>query len=273
MVDGNTFDAIVERQLRKARAAGIHPPVVAMLSSAAGPARAAFADRHGGRLKPRGKDWVRGVGRIVTWSMADAIRLLRRHAGLGGNLVANLLDDLSQTVDTWSLDWGQALSVSGFRGEDLVVTSCTLYDDLPFAVCERCARVHGAVDIHVPVAGGAGAAVAGASVDAAARAAALLRIVGAGAMPAVDYPVPETMDLPVRDDELAHILRVFYGDAPGPVIDVLAALRQTDPVGHRWLVRVLEGRPELAGLAGRVRAAATRPDGRSVDSEAGDSWA
>ncbi|MBO0698779.1 MAG: hypothetical protein J2P46_10315 [Zavarzinella sp.] len=249
MGNENRFDTIVGRQLRQARAAGIHPPVLATLSSDARPARAAFAGHYGGRLKPRGKDWVRGVGQIVTWSVADAIRLLRRHAGLGGNLVANLLDDSPETVDTWSLDWGRALSVSGFRDEDLVLTSCALYDDLPFAVCDCCAAKHGPGNEHMPSAGND----RGAAHEALVRSAALVGIVTARVMPAVDYPVPETVDLPVRDDELAHILQAYYVDSPVLVINVLTALRKAHADGHRWLAGVLNDRPELGNLARRVR--------------------
>ena len=240
MNDLDHFHAVAQRQLQKARAAGDCTPVLAILPPHRRPARAAFADRHGGRLKPGGRDWVRGLGRIVAWSLADAVRLLRRHAGLGGNLVANLLDGPPRAVDRWMLDWGPVLAVAGLRDEEPVLTSCALYDDLPFAVCDCCAAKYGAGDRHAPLGGDD-------------RAAALLGIVASRAMPAVEHPVPQTVDLPVRDDELAHILRAFYADDPGLVFHVLTALRAADPDGHRWLAGVLDDRPELADLARHVR--------------------
>jgi hypothetical protein len=70
--------------------------------------------------------------------------------------------------------------------------------------------------------------------------------------------------VPVNDDMLADLLRRCYGkdDGPHQVAEAITALKKAPGNKHRWLLKVLWGRPELRDLARLVQ---TELTGRSTD--------
>ncbi len=249
------FAALFEKQLKKAGAFGVRPPVLATLSPDSNPAAAMFTDMYAEPLKPGEGDYDERHGRLVTWSMADATRLLRTHGGLAGRLVVNLLEAPPVRPDFWWLQVGdEVIGPTAFRGGRTVTRSYALFDRLPFSVCRRCAGKRHLVGVRVPVPGGREVVVRGPDGTRAGRASALAHIAAHRSVPSATADgATDLADLPVTDEELALILGDFYADAPDVVAEALDGLRRADHRGGRWLARTLRARPELRRLSARVK--------------------
>jgi hypothetical protein len=74
-----------------------------------------------------------------------------------------------------------------------------------------------------------------------------------------------TIGLPIRTAELAQLLEQTYSRVPDVIAETMLLLRRCRAPQLRWLLRVLNSRPELRSLAGAVQQAfRTKPVPRVV---------
>lgn len=249
------FAAQFEKQLKKAHAFGVRPPVLATLRPDSYAAAAMYAAAYGEPLKPGGGDYDEGHGRLVTWGVAEATRLLRAHGGLAGRLVANLLERPPVRPDFWWLQVAEeVIGPIAFRGGRVAAQSYVLLDRLPFQVCRRCSGKRHLVEVRVNLPGDREAVVRGRDGVRAGRASVLVRIAAHRSVPSVTIAGDKDLvDLPVGEEELALILRDFFADAPDVVAEAVTALSRAEHDGARWLTRTLRACPELRRLSARVK--------------------
>jgi hypothetical protein len=146
------FDKLLGKHLAGAEAAGVHPAVIATLDPQSRTAQAAYTDFHGRPFKQGEGDYTRGEGLMVTWTVEETTRVLRRHGGLGGSATSNLLEAAPEGLDFWWLALCQdRLFLVAFRRgasaelSESILRSCAFFDRLPFAMCACCARSREAV--------------------------------------------------------------------------------------------------------------------------------
>ncbi len=247
------FDRVMLKHMAQAAASGNRPQVIAGLRMRSWPARAAHAELCGKPLKRGEGDYVKGHGLMVTWTVGDAVRMLRRHAGLGGSAAANLLEEPPLKPDYWMLALQEeGLKIGAFRDGELVLDSAAFYYQLSFELCERCRRDRsGPVMLGVQLKGTT-VPVCCSSAGDAAMAAGLVRIVAGHCLPCISESAVR-VDLPIKEVELVMILRDFYTGAPQAVAEAIRALWKASSDGQSWLFQTLDGHPELRALADRVR--------------------
>ena len=108
------FDEAIGRGLARAKESGIAEPVLTMLSPEVPQARAIYEDVKGRGLEvPPGHE---GEAILLPLSRPDAVRLLRRHAGQGGAVAADTLEDRIP-ADYWlAILAPEVLHLLAFRG-------------------------------------------------------------------------------------------------------------------------------------------------------------
>mgnify|MGYP000940885312 CR=1 FL=1 len=249
------FEKQMQRQLNLAGAFGVLPPVLATLSPDSTPAVAMYAALYREHLRPGEGDYHEHHGRLVTWSVGGATRLLRAHGGLAGRLAANLLEKPPVRPDVWWLQIDpDAIGPSAFRGEEMVARSYALIDRPPFASCPRWTFARPQVQVGEPALGVGEAVARSPNGTPAGRASALAHIAARRSVPSASPAgATELTALPVGDDELALILRDYYCDAPEVVAAALGDLDDRGLGGGWWLTRTMRVYPELRGLGERVK--------------------
>jgi hypothetical protein len=250
------FSTLMMKHLTEAAERGIRPPVTALLHPESGPARACHADLYGQPLRPGEGDYLEDSGLMVTWAVADAARLLRRHAGLGGSAVANRLEEAPPQTDSWMLMLGEdRLALLGTAQAQRTVSSMAFYDRLPYELCECCAHDEDEVFLLTRIKGGKQVAVYGRTAAEGAKTSCLVGIVAERSLPSLAREGRRAVrtSLPVRDADLVMILRDFYSDGPELVAEAIRALRRAKVKERHWLTQTLNAYPELHALAERVR--------------------
>ncbi|QJW94619.1 hypothetical protein [Frigoriglobus tundricola] len=247
-------DTIGDR-FRLARERGIEVPVLLMFDTGprAGAVYAQLAGRslvHTGSGEPEPES--------LTHTVAEAAGALRTHAGLGGRLVANLLEAPPAGVAGWLLSLsGTGIEARAIVGGRTGFRAHTHYDQLPVvSVCPHCARKKGPLPLVVAVDGSGNNNEVDLFLQVAdssqvSRAMILAQIAGNRRVP-VDPHSPDDVGLPVGNGELAQILSDFYSDSPQLVAEVLRALGRERHPGRQWLLNTLRTASGLKRLGLQV---------------------
>lgn len=249
----NLFDGVIKNLARATRQSGIKRPALFYLNPDARPAQAVHEAVSGRSLERRTDPAGDVLMAEVTCTVDEATAALRGHAGLGGRLVANLLEAPPLRVDAWwmLLDTGSIWATAFRRGKAAGHSSTPLDRLPPVELCSCCAHREGPVPVVVPVDGGIDLFIQCADIAQAVRAMTLARVVANRRLP-VPEGVRNPLELPVGDGELVTILADFYADAPEVVAEVTRALGWEWHPGRRWLQQTLRSTPALSRLADQV---------------------
>jgi hypothetical protein len=234
------LDDVLNHHVAEARARGLRTPVIALLFWDMPRDIRAKLDGH---APPPEKTDDANSFEVNTWTVAAAIKLLRRHAGLGGAAVARLLARPPSRPEFWVVSFEAThVAIAAFAHGDIVFQSACPYRRIEFeapptqatdlAWATDCAR------------------------EEMARAAYLVRVASSASLPIGTDD--KTVDLPIGDDELALVLKDTYGDEPQIVAAAILRLRMLKGGKDGWLLRVLQSRPELRKLAKPVLAELAR---------------
>jgi hypothetical protein len=245
------FKTLLRQQIRRARARGLRPPVIACLWRDSGHARAAYRDRHG-RSFPRRKELAEGSYLVETWTAAEAARLLRLHAGIGGVAVAGLLDEATPEIRWWLVTFQPpSLIVKAFAGRELFDVIVP-YDEILDTVCPCClAEIEGGGAFRCRIDGDDRTVVCGATREDVVETIKLVRVACTGRLPALCEQ--GAAFVPLAEEGLAHLLLTLYGTRPRVVAEAVMALRKVPGGRDAWLCGVLDGTPSLRELAEAVR--------------------
>jgi hypothetical protein len=227
--------------LRLADERGIEVPVILWFDP--DPRAAAAYAALAGQPLPAGADAEDPAALVRT--VEDAAGALRAHGGLGGRLVANLLEAPPEPVVRW---------LFSLAGERACYRVATYYDRLPYCCCPDCAEKPGPVTLFVPVSVGnreTALRLTGPDAPSVTRTFTLAKIAAERRLPSLG-DAAHSWALPVGADELATILSEFYSDAPRLVAKVLRALGRERHPGRQWLLSTLRTAPGLGKLAQQV---------------------
>jgi hypothetical protein len=261
MSNSKSHKSLVREQLARAKSKGMHHPVVACLWHDSPHAKAIYQERHGHLIGGDQQDETDDGTVLETWDAQEAPCLLRRHAGIGGAAVANLVEALAEAVSWWYMDFQRpSLTVKGFE-EPFPVSgwgralfdNTVFYDKLPNTVCRRCRKKMkdgGAVHCHLH--DGHTTVVCGASLKEMTASIELVSVAETGCLPSLCLGM-RTGRLKLQDEDLALILHRLYEDQPRVVAEAIRALRKLPGERDAWLVKVLNGSPSLDKLAADVR--------------------
>ncbi len=176
---------------------------------------------------------------MEAWSVPTTVHWLQLHAGLGGAALADLLDDPPRCPDYWLLYFtDRALLLVGLRSGKAVVESSAFYDELallclPSGTDETASP--GQVTVSLP--NGFAAKVEGPTQRDAAISAALVEIVATRSLPGLRRG-ERSVALHLTDQQLATIVRTFYGRRPDHVAEAVRVLREAGKPWHRRLLRL-----------------------------------
>jgi hypothetical protein len=245
----NSFEDIVHEQLVRAREKGIAEPVFAMLSPEVPQAVAVYEDLEGRALEvPPGRE---GMAVLTPLPRGEAARLLRRHAGAGGAVAADILED-PILADYWLAVLAPVgLHLLAFRNGKEVYRASMGYAKVSRHIRSFTNLLNddGTSLLTVRTEDGQNMTVCGSSGGVAAFATAL-----AGMALTRQLPVSHEghiVSVPVDEDQLASFLLGAFND-PKIVAEAIMALKKLGPGKEKWLRTVLGGRPELQDLAKRV---------------------
>jgi hypothetical protein len=249
----NSFKSLVRRRLRSARAENIGRPVIACLWTNSPHAQAIHSERHGRPIEPLPDDQSWPAYALDTWTVAEAASLLRRKAGIGGAVLANLIEDLPQHERSWLLLDVQepSLRIAAFGGCKLF-ENYVLYDEIFDTVCVRChkaAKGKGAVRFHLD--DGQKVVVCGKTTKAMMATLRLVTVADSQCLPSISRGAMAR--LPLTEGDLALILSRLYSNQPHVVAEAILALRKVPGGRDAWLTRVLEHTHALKDLADAVR--------------------
>ena len=248
-------DTIGDR-FRLARERGIEVPVLLMFYT--GPQAGAVYAQLAGRSLVHTRSASGEEPEALIHTVAEAAGALRTHAGLGGRLVANLLEAPPAGVAGWLLTLsGTGIEARAIVGGRTGFRAHTHYDQLPVvSVCPHCARKKGPLPLVVAVGGtdnddevdlflqvADSSQVSGAMI--------LAQIAGNRRVPSVLHS-PDDVGFPVGNSELAQILSDFYSDSPELVAEVLRALGRERHPGRQWLLNTLRTASGLKRLGLQV---------------------
>jgi hypothetical protein len=243
----------IEDAMAKAKRLGISQPVFTRLMRCSLPARAIYASvKDRPMWRPSGK--LKEELIEVVLSVSEAVPLFREHAGITGAAVAALISRSEPKVACWlaKLDEHQ-LNVAGFDENEMVLTSNAYYGEIARDLLITTQDYRGPCTAHVEFEGPR-VLVCGPSLQEVVATVGLVSAVVDGCLPLCedDYKL---VPLPVDDDVLAVILQQLYVARPQAVAEAIRVLRKRGKEEDRWLMRVLESRRELNGLASEVRQA------------------
>jgi hypothetical protein len=248
----DNFSAMIKKQVADARRKGLKTPVLLCLAPGSGPAEEIHQEICGRGLERPTNASGEVFVTTLACSVDEAVRVLRGHAGLGGRLMANLLESPPLEVDAWWLmfDDLEVTAIAIRRGVH-IGNSYTPYGNLPnIKLCSNCARRKKQVPLVVPIDGDLKLYVNAENGTCAKGTLTFLAMVVANRR----VPVPmirQSMELPVCDGELASIL-ALYSDCPQVVAEVARALERGKHPGRIWLMETLRSVPGLKSLAEQV---------------------
>jgi hypothetical protein len=244
-----------------ARERGIASPVLLMFDPA--PQAEAVYARLSGRSYRRPQGIAGEEPEVLTHTVAETAGVLRDYAGLGGRLMANLLEAPPAGVARWLLSLsGDGIGAIAFVGENFGYQAHAFYDELPpVDLCASCTGKKGPVRLVVTVDDADNGDdeidlfLRVADISQAGDAMTLARVAANRRIPSVGHS-PGFMEFPVGNDELVTILSDFYSDSPQLVAEVVRALgrelgRERHP-GRQWLLRTLRTAPALKRLGQKV---------------------
>jgi hypothetical protein len=227
---------------------GFAGQVITIFDARSAPARAIHGELKGTPIPDRPlRPQLRGA--LHTLTRPEVERLLRRHAGLGGGLVAGLLDSPPVGPDYWMLALHpEHLPVSGWIKGRLKFESGAYYNQLPYALsCPDCeARAHRDV-VPVRLAGGTSTAICVLRAGGLCRTAALVRMAYDRALPPLTRS-RNGLPMPVGEGIMGEALRRFYRGRPAEIAEAVRALRKVDGGHGDWLLAVLAGGEDLRDL-------------------------
>ena len=245
----NSFEDIIHELLGRAKEKGIAEPVFAMLSPEVPQAAAIYEDLKGRALEvPPGRE---GQAVLTPLPRAEAARLLRRHAGAGGAVAADMLED-QIPADYWVAVLAPVgLHLIAFRGGKEAFRASMGYAKVSRRMRSLTNLINddGTSLLTVRTEDGQNMTVCGPSGGVVAFATAL-----AGLALTRQLPVSHEghiVSVPVDEDQLASFLLGAFND-PKIVAEAIMALKKLGPGKEKWLKTVLGGRPELQDLAERV---------------------
>ena len=91
---------------------------------------------------------------METWAVEDATDLLRRHGGLGGGVIANLMDERPLESGHWMLWLAEdRADVLALPADGRPYEASANYHSLPFGACPCCTHVTEPVTLRVVVRG------------------------------------------------------------------------------------------------------------------------
>jgi hypothetical protein len=246
-----SFDEVIDTKLAEAQKSRIKNPAVVFMDEDSDVSRTIKAELPDGSSVIFTPDNGSASGLLGVWPVSSVARLLRRHASVAGGGVANLLAAPPIQPQYWVL-WIQAdgLTVAGFRGREICLHAGACYPGVRFdAVDSRDAKKSLPSRLSSKKNGHAGSPeVDGNTEKLAAMARILVAIVEGRCLPAIEPDFP----LPLRSAQLAQILAHAYGEFPGVIAVTIAFLHEKGGHRERWLLEVLQSRPELHALAEAV---------------------
>jgi hypothetical protein len=243
------FDEVIRRGLARAKASGIAKPVLALLSPEVPQACAIYEDVKGRSLEvPPGRE---GEAILLPLSPPEAVCLLRRHAGQGGAVAADMLEDPIPAEYWLAILAPEGLHLLAFSEGKEVYRASMGYAEVRRNVCSltKLFSDDGTSLLTVRTEDGQNMTVCGPSGGVAAFATAL-----AGMALTRQLPVSHEgriVSVPVDDDQLASFLLNAFND-PKIVAEAIMALKKLGDGKEKWLKAVLCGRPELQNLAREV---------------------
>ena len=243
-----SFDELVRVKLAEAKI-GIKSPAVLFLDEDSAVSRTILAELPGSPVTfTPATGSASGV--LGVWPVSQVARLLRRHANVAGGAVANLLAAPPVQPRYWVLRvQANGLDVAAFRGRKQLFQAHACYPGVRFdALTNRDAKTNLPRELSAKNGRADSPAVDGHTEKLAAMASVLVTIVAERRLPADDPDTP----LPLRSAHLAQILAQTYGQFPGVIAVAIAFLHEKGGHRERWLVQVLQTRPELRALAEAV---------------------
>jgi hypothetical protein len=252
------FETLLDKHLKNAASLNVSTPVIAVLNPQSSHACAVHADHYGRRLRCCRHDYLDGEGLMVTWTVPEAINLLRRHCGLGGSAVANRLQIQNIKSGHWLVVFGEdKLTAIAFPRDAEPLAANVLYDRLPFELYNWQALLPEPPIVLARLTSGKQVEPERWTECMPDRLGYLLLIVNSGCL---TEPPPTSRDndmgylmLPLHYADLAGILRDHYMGAPELVAETILRIRDAGMRSHLWLLKVLHGCPILQPLAERVQ--------------------
>lgn len=252
------FAEAMESQLVMAREEGVVGPTLLLLDPASAAARAIYEELRGKPLLPtrHGDEEYAPLERV---SSEAAQRLLRRHAGEGGDAVARHLVTTAYGQDYWLvLVLPGQIAYRAVKDHEALGGGQVPYDRVPRRLRQTPEDIlsdDGPSMLTLLDSGGRQVRVCGPTGADAVFAGVLVAM--ATTCPGwADLPDPETgepLRVWVTEDFVVDFLAKVYGQLPVAVAEAVMALRKADGKKAAWLERLLRNRPSLKSLSGRVR--------------------
>lgn len=216
-----TFRSLVRQRLREARAAGIPFPVVSGLWPGSRQAQAIHRERHGRDIDERQVRQSRVSCVLETWTVTEAVHLLRRHGAVAGLAVARFLESVSEQVCWWLMDFQQpSLIVTAFGEEGRLFGNIVPYDRILETVCGHCwrkARGRGVLRIRLP--DGQTTVVCGATRAEVVETIGLVILADTRCLPSLSTGAKAYLQL--KDEDLALLLDTLFGKKPRLIAESL----------------------------------------------------
>jgi hypothetical protein len=255
------------RLVGAARARGIAHPVAIVFDSGSAQAQAVYADLAGEPMPAAPLDGAEPVPCEVA-DPAEAVRLLRRHAGPGGALAAEHIEDEALAAEWWVVVLlPDALAVSAWSGGAEVLRGKWAYDRVSPSLqpLGKLLEDDGRSRLTLAAEGGSP------PLDIYGRSGIDVGMASVLAAVASDYPGftelpdPSNGDRPVRvrvtPELVRSLLSSMYIDCPHPVAEAVRALRKAAPDKAEWLLKLMRNSPGLLELYRATRRELTGEEG------------
>jgi hypothetical protein len=250
-MDETRIPDFLHPRLAEAEDKGIARPAILTLSDRSGPARAIFEELHGSPMPLTNSLSGSEFGPWEVLPAGEASSLLRRHAGWGGALVADLLSDRywseAGQPDFWFVGvYKESIEIQAFGGGEEAWHTAVGYDRSPRIdedLSRRLWRLPRDRTDFIPAWGPSreNFLLAIALAEVASHQAIESRYQG------------KTVQIKLDDTMLASLLLDVYGDRPQAVAEALMALKRAGGGKELWLEQVLGSRQELRELDEKVR--------------------
>jgi hypothetical protein len=238
------FNKMLKHTLRVAERGSVRPPVIVLLKHDSSRATSIFKQMSGNSIISPEVQLDPEYGSTSACNVSIACDLLRRYCGIGGLATANFLEG-KQTVDYWLLmidiEW---LSVLGCRAHQKSIESSAYFDNLFGGLCGRCLKKRGPVFLEASLKGGDSVTVQGKNALEAAYVLSLVTIASTRRLLPFEFK-DRNRGMPVKDVDVAEILRQHFVSRPRSVSEALSILRHADRTAYRWLTKIVKSVPAL----------------------------
>ena len=245
------YELSLDNAIRAAERDGISPFVIAVLSDDSVKACSIFNQIgdipvHASMVRVHGGNDV-----VVTWSVDLACQFLRQHCGIGGRLIANVIERQRAVAHWLMLAQKQMLTLSGWNEERILTKTSTYMFKLFGDVCDSQKNLEGPFCISASLKGGRKIAIEGNDVLETLYVATLISIASTRRLPPLGLDSGER-GLVIVEANLAMILLEHFASRPVAVARALCALQGADGPGFRWLMSTLDAFPALNTLAAEL---------------------